>query len=257
MKKQTGNYHGLVAELYDLWFQDNPTKDAETYRKFMKAIPGPALELGSGTGRLLLPFLQEGFDIEGVECSNDMINICNKKAQNLGITPTIHQQYFQELSIPKKYTTIFSPFASFMILTNRSETLTTLKKNYDHIQPNGQIIISMFIPHISKSESNNKKFRLRREAYRKSDGTDLLCHEINTYDLVEQIKKGFYRYEVIKDGRLLTSYYDKQKFRWYTKYEMIMMLEQVGFTDIETFTNYDEIEIPYDHSAILFKGIKI
>lgn len=40
---------------------------------------GPILELGSGTGRLLIPLLKKGFDVSGLDSSNYMIDICNKK----------------------------------------------------------------------------------------------------------------------------------------------------------------------------------
>ena len=44
-------------------------KDAE----FLKKFPGPALEVGSGSGRLMFPLLQMGFEIEGLELSADML----------------------------------------------------------------------------------------------------------------------------------------------------------------------------------------
>ena len=62
-----------MAEVYDL---DPPPYDDEAYyRRLIEAGGGPALEMGSGTGRLLVPYRKAGLDLEGVEPSADMARI--------------------------------------------------------------------------------------------------------------------------------------------------------------------------------------
>ena len=40
---------------------------------FLEKHPGPALEIGSGSGRLMFPLVQMGLDVEGLELSPDML----------------------------------------------------------------------------------------------------------------------------------------------------------------------------------------
>jgi ubiquinone/menaquinone biosynthesis C-methylase UbiE len=66
-------YTGFVAECYDLLIPDD---EAGSYRFFQQAIEAkgePALELGCGTGRPLLGYLEAGLDVEGLDSSADML----------------------------------------------------------------------------------------------------------------------------------------------------------------------------------------
>jgi ubiquinone/menaquinone biosynthesis C-methylase UbiE len=47
------SYEGILAETYDMRFSDETFDDTEFYKQMIKEIPGAALELGCGTGRLL------------------------------------------------------------------------------------------------------------------------------------------------------------------------------------------------------------
>jgi SAM-dependent methyltransferase len=113
MQPSDWDYRGLAAESYDMWFGHEPYEDrAET--------GGPALEIACGTGRLLIPFLRAGLDIEGVDSSLD---ICRSKASRLSLQPVLHQQLMQQLDVPRRYDTIFIPFCSFQILARREESI--------------------------------------------------------------------------------------------------------------------------------------
>ena len=52
---------------------------------------GPALEIGCGTGRLTIPYLEAGLDVEGLDSSGQMLEICRTKAAARGLLPVLHQ----------------------------------------------------------------------------------------------------------------------------------------------------------------------
>ena len=88
------NYHGLVAESYDLFRGDAPVENEAWfgfYKRRLEERPGLALEAGCGTGRILLPFLQAGYAMEGVDSSSEMLAICGEKASRMGLHPTLYQ----------------------------------------------------------------------------------------------------------------------------------------------------------------------
>ena len=70
-------YDGLVAEAYDVWLPpDGSYDDRDLFRDLIRAGDGPALELGCGNGRLLVGYLADGLDVEGVDSAADMLAIC-------------------------------------------------------------------------------------------------------------------------------------------------------------------------------------
>src|SRR5438876_481981 len=79
----------------------------------VKASGEPVLDVGCGTGRLLLDFLAQGITIDGVDNSPEMLELCRHKAQRLGLRPALFQQPMQDLQLPHAYRTIIVPPARF------------------------------------------------------------------------------------------------------------------------------------------------
>lgn len=109
-------YHGLLAESWDLLRGDTSEwPDGPFYREIILKDGEPALDVGCGTGRLLLDFLASGLDVDGVDVSLEMLDICRQKAGELGLDPTLYQQSMEHLDIPRKYRTIIVPSCSFQL----------------------------------------------------------------------------------------------------------------------------------------------
>src|SRR3712207_1732273 len=117
------DYSGLAAETYDLWFGDEPFWDQNFFFYRITRNGGAALELACGTGRLLVPFLRDGLDVEGADASPGMLAICRRKAADAGVTPVLHWQLMQELAIPRRFRTIYIPAQSFQIIADRAEAM--------------------------------------------------------------------------------------------------------------------------------------
>lgn len=101
-----GSYQGIVAETYDIWFSGDTFDDTDFYKELIQELPGAALEIGCGTGRLLLSYLEEGFEVEGVDCAKEMLHLCRARAEQKGLSPVLYEQYMQNLHLPRKYKTI-------------------------------------------------------------------------------------------------------------------------------------------------------
>jgi SAM-dependent methyltransferase len=85
MTKSDWDYRGLAAECYGLWFGDEPFGDRAFVHDRPRRNGGVALEIGCGTGRLLVPFLREGLAVEGLDASEEMLAICRAKgAKHVG-----------------------------------------------------------------------------------------------------------------------------------------------------------------------------
>ena len=71
-------YHGLMAEAWDLLRGGTSGwDDRPFYLELIRRFGEPALDVGCGTGRLLLDYLTEGIEIDGVDVSPDMLAVCH------------------------------------------------------------------------------------------------------------------------------------------------------------------------------------
>src|SRR3954451_19627199 len=68
-------YEGLLSRNYDALYgvMRDPSGDAAFYRQLAQETGGPVLELGCGTGRVLLPIAALGLPCVGVDASPAML----------------------------------------------------------------------------------------------------------------------------------------------------------------------------------------
>ena len=70
--------HGLHVEIYDIQTDKGwgaPQNDAAFYLEEAKASDGPVLELGCGTGRLVIPLLETCLEVHGLDASAAMLEV--------------------------------------------------------------------------------------------------------------------------------------------------------------------------------------
>src|SRR6478672_4891681 len=96
--------YGLVARWWAEFNVDGPEID---YFRAHVERGQPALDVACGTGRLLIPYLRAGLDVDGCDVSADMIELCRKRASREGVSPTLFVQPMHELDPPRRYQTIF------------------------------------------------------------------------------------------------------------------------------------------------------
>jgi SAM-dependent methyltransferase len=138
------DYTGLAAIAWDLFSGDEPGPDHAFFQSVIAHHPGPALDVGCGTGRLLVPYLSAGLEVEGVDPSVDMLVICRKRAQERGLTPILYQQAMQKLNLPHAYRTIFVPCGSFQLVVERAEAFEALRRFYAHLESDSLLVLTAF-----------------------------------------------------------------------------------------------------------------
>ena len=110
MPRNDYEYRWMLASAWDLLRGDTSQwPDRAFYREVISRYGEPALDVGCGTGRLLLDYLAAGLDVEGVDNSPEMLALCLEKAEALGLKPVVYEQTMETLHLPRHYRTIFVP----------------------------------------------------------------------------------------------------------------------------------------------------
>ena len=80
------NFH-YPAEYYDEDYTVGiPSRgDIAFYKRHALQMGSPILELGCGTGRILIPIAQEGVESHGLDMSREMLGICETKERTLNL----------------------------------------------------------------------------------------------------------------------------------------------------------------------------
>ena len=106
-------YNQIHAESYDADDQRQPLIAFYLRQWEQAGQPSPLLEPMCGTGFFLIPFLEAGADIDGLDSSPYMLAICRDKCVERGLNPQLYKQFLEDMVLPRKYGFIFIPDRSF------------------------------------------------------------------------------------------------------------------------------------------------
>jgi SAM-dependent methyltransferase len=138
-------YNKLCTEFYDISKPFACPKEVTFFTGVLKGIQGPILEAMCGSGRLLLPLLRLGFEIDGLDNSAEILESCEKRCVSENLKVSLFNQRIESPSL-KKYALIFIAVGSFQLITDRAEGLKVLRMLHSHLLPGGSLVLDTFIP---------------------------------------------------------------------------------------------------------------
>jgi ubiquinone/menaquinone biosynthesis C-methylase UbiE len=231
-------YRGLIASSWDLLRGDTSDwPDRAFYREIILDDGQPALDVGCGTGRLLLDYLADGIDVDGVDVSPEMLALCRNKADDLGLHPNLYQQNMEALNLDCTYRTIFVPSSSFQLLTELPTAWEALRRFYLHLESGGTLVMSI----MDVSKDSSEVWQFIGERARPDD--DLLVRRWarSDYDPTTQLEHTEDRYDLVKkDGEVIASklYRRSPATRAYTLDQITDMLLKTGYVNIRAVSGF-------------------
>jgi SAM-dependent methyltransferase len=229
-------YTGLMAEAWDALRGD--TSDWEDRHLFVDLIHErgePVLDVGCGTGRLLLDYLGLGIDIDGVEISPDMLSILRAKAEAAGldVTGRIHEGAMETLALPRTYRTILVPSSSFQLLFSDHQAAAAMTAFFKHLRPGGTLAMPFIRFPGPADETWTREATL-------SDGSVVRRTSRAWYDPADGFERTDERWDVLRDGVVVRS---ERKVRapatraWSDE-AMATLFASAGFVDVESWANF-------------------
>ncbi len=254
-------HHGLVARSWGA-FETEGGRESVYFRNLIEASGQPALDLGCGSGRLLLPLLRAGLDVDGCDLSADMLAACRERATAEGLSPRLYEQAMHELDLPRQYRTIFCCGVIGLGGEHRL-TMQAMQRCYAHLQPGGRFAFDYAPrwndPPAWMSRLPEGRRRLPQEwpesGERKPlpDGSELeLVARTVAMDPLEEVAVRQMRARLWQDGELIREEIHTQKLEDYSKNELILMLERAGLGEIEIFGEYRNQPASADHNVLVF-----
>ncbi len=232
-------YRGLMATSWDLLRGDTSDwPDRTFYLELIRERGQPVLDVGCGTGRLLLDYLAQGIDIDGVDNSPEMLALCREKALAAGLSPALHQQQMEALTLSRRYQTIIVPSSSFQLLVDRQAAREAMQRFHDHVEPGGTLAMPFMLMWrgTPQTEEQANEWHQRQE-HARSDGAIVRRWTRARYDSETQLEHTEDRYEVVVAGKIVQEeqYSRSPATRWYTQEQSRELFEAAGFTDLKLF----------------------
>lgn len=245
-------YLSLCTEFFDL---DKPkASDVEYafFRYYLAKATGPILEPMCGTGRYLIPYLEEGFYVEGFDASPFMLNALRTKCQQKNLTPCVWEQFLEQVSTIKQYNLIFIPDSSFCLFLEPSQIVTALQKIYDLLQSGGTFVFDVETVYALPAKTGV----WYGKAYTKTDGTTIISSTL-PLPIENNIATVICRYELMNKTEIIKTEMEYFQIRLYYPDELEQILKNIGFRSVKQIEAYDVENKPAAQDyTVVFECIK-
>ncbi len=235
-----------IADLYDYVIPYRNRPDVTFYVDAARASGGPVLELGCGTGRVLIPTARAGIGGMGLDASKDMLTICR---QRLDREPEAVRSRFtvlygdmSDFELGRSFALITIPFRPFQHLLTVEDQLSCLRCIHRHLEPEGRLVFDVFNPSLEVLVSDSVGQELGEEPeFTTPDGrTVVRRHKFVARDPLQQVNQMELIYNVTHpDGRterLIQAF----SMRYLFRFEAEHLLVRCGFEIEHVYADYDK-----------------
>jgi SAM-dependent methyltransferase len=242
------SFYDTMAPWYDLEFDDFDA-DLELYRGYAAIVGSPILELGCGTGRLLIPLALDGFQLTGVDSSVDMLARAEQRLRAAGVGNVELQRLDMRAlgGLPTAhFRMVFCAVNSFLHLETRADQLVALQAAHRVLHRSGLFVIDLFHPTPSILQAMDNRLSLDG-SWTLEDGSRVdRFSQRHVYPARQLIDTTLIIDRTGSDGvvkRSVASY----RTRYIHHFEMLGLLDEAGF-EIEGIYGSYELD-PFDDGS--------
>lgn len=120
--------------------------DVGWFRRQCDRRGGPVLELGCGSGRVMLPLLADGIDIIGIDRSLPMLRRLRTDARARGLAPHVAQMDLQALALDAPFALIMAPYSLVTYLPDKHDLDQWVASVVPLLAERGALILDAFVP---------------------------------------------------------------------------------------------------------------
>jgi SAM-dependent methyltransferase len=195
---------------------------------------GSVLEPMSGSGRMLLPLLDVGLSVHGVDVSEPMLASCAARLAAAGRETQLFRQDLTALNLPFRYCAAFIAGGSFQLLTGRRAAIDALLRIRAHLIEPGLLLLALSIPDQAEHPPGAAVIEVRHAML--ADGTRLACRSERVVDVEVRRIRTQSRYERRDRSRIVAREDETTAMTWYDEAQIITLLGHAGFSEVRIET---------------------
>jgi SAM-dependent methyltransferase len=220
-------------------------RDVKFYSDEARNIGGSDLEVGCGTGRILLPIARSGLPIEGLDASPQMLERCRVKLEAetdaVRSRVSLHQGDATSFDLGRQFDLVIAPFRVVQHLTTFDEQLGFLNSVARHLAPGGRLAFDVFNPNFSALTSADGVEREDTPETKLPDGRSFRragrVARVRWIDQVSEIELIYYISS--EPGGSAERRVQSFDMRWFLRAELVHLLARAGFRVRSIYGDFD------------------
>lgn len=239
------------GDMYDLVVGGIPY-GLEFYKGLACEAGGPVLDVACGTGRILLPCLAAGVDMEGLDLFEPMLQRLRDKAAAQNLSPVLHQADMSDFELPRRFALVMIPFNAIIHNMTQEAQLNCLQTCRRHLLPGGRLVFDTFFPSLEIVGAPQNTRVLEGEFPHPVPGLTVRMYDTRTFDRVAQEQHSLNETEVVaQDGNVQQTFRSEIRSRYIYKQEMQLLLRVAGFARWEICGDFDSRPLTRENDAMI------
>lgn len=217
--------------------------------------PATVLELGCGTGRLLLPLARAGHDVTGVDASSAMLTRCRAKLAaepaDVRSRAALHEADVRDLTLRRPavaeaaseagdgFTLVVAPFRILQHLVTPTDQLRCLSAVGRHLARGGRLVFDVFNPHFALMTADRSAEFDDTPERPMADGRHLRrtarVTRVHWTQQVSEVELIYY----VRSGTEVERIVQAFAMRWYGVAELEHLLARTGFRVEAVYGDFD------------------
>jgi len=246
--------YGLSAKYYDDAYAVKPDLvDLPFYVDLAKQIGGPILEMGCGTGRVLLPIARMGIEIHGLDNAPTMLGILRERIQNepeqVRSQIALHQGDMRQFRGQKKYALVTIPFRPMQHMYTLEDQVAALKTGAFHLDDDGILALDVFFPKFQLMDVGIGEEMLELEWPARSHPGRIVRRYFkkDAVDKIHQVFSATFIFRTYHNETLVSEETERIKLSYYAYPQLKALFRLAGLEAVEEYGSFSKT--PLDNTA--------
>lgn len=231
MDETCNAYGSLCTEVYEHLHPSAPADELNFYRACVR--PGmKLLEPMCGSGRFLIPLMEDGCEICGMDRSSQMLERLRQKAPGARAI----QGDVTDFETAESFDAVLLPAGSITLLTRQDDLQAALRRFRTLLNPGGVLAFSVDTVASCEPDDEEEKVCASMEL---PQGETLVYKSRQHYETATQTLFAPGTYELYREGTLMKREVMDFQMHLYRLGEMDEHLRAAGFEQIQVFADFD------------------
>jgi SAM-dependent methyltransferase len=241
---EQGEYR-IIAEFYDHIVPYRTRQDVDFFVEIAREAKGPVLEIGCGTGRVLIPTARAGVEIVGLDISQPMLDHCRKNLENepkeVQARVQLVQGDMRHFHIGREFALATTPFRPFQHIMTVDDQIAVLRCIHSHLADGGRLVLDLFNPDLTRlADEAYLKYQDVEPEFTMPDGRKVLrtARNLGRNLLDQTVDIELAHHVTHPDGReeVLS---EPLRLRYFFRFEVEHLLARAGFVVDQIYADYD------------------
>jgi SAM-dependent methyltransferase len=243
-----------IARFYDLTHADL-TADLALILALAKAANGPVLELGCGSGRILLPLARAGHTVTGVDHSAAMLARARERLSQASETiqqrVTLIEADMATVDLAQEFALVIIPYNTFMHLDS-AQALKVLRRVRQCLAGDGRLFIDLINPFAIANTPDDQLLSLENCLVDPDTGDVILHMAGNRLDTAGQTLQITWIYDVSPAaGGPVERAIAQGVYHYRYPHQMELLLQETGFKIESMSGDYDQSPFTEESERLL------